>query len=75
LDQSAAILSHQVAGLVPDMFSNFYLVKNHKIVKNPTIIEARGKSTDLESLYFLALGSTELKIIKFYIIKLAIDLL
>jgi hypothetical protein len=51
------------------------LVKNHKIVKNPTIIEARGKSTDLESLYFLALGSTELKIIKFYFIKLAIDLL
>jgi hypothetical protein len=43
-----------VAAWVPDMFCNFYLVKNHKIVKNSTTAKAREKiSTDLESLELL----------------------
>jgi hypothetical protein len=29
-EKSAASFCHQVAALVPDMFSNFYLVKNKK---------------------------------------------
>jgi len=29
--------------LVPDMFCNFYLVKNHKIVNNSATTEAREK--------------------------------
>ncbi len=34
---------------VPDMFLNFYLVKNHKIAKNSIATKAREKiSTDLE---------------------------
>ncbi len=38
---------------VPDMFYNFYLAKNHKIAKNSTTTNARGKiSTALESLEF-----------------------
>ncbi len=36
-----------------DMFRNFYLVKNHKIVHNSTTTKAIEKiSTDLESLEF-----------------------
>jgi len=39
--------------LVPDMFCNFYLVKNHKIANNSATTEAREKtSTYLESLEF-----------------------
>jgi hypothetical protein len=42
-----------VASLVPDMFYNFYLVKNHKIANKSATTEAREKiSTDLESLEF-----------------------
>jgi hypothetical protein len=42
-----------VAALVPDMFHNFYLVKNHKIANNSSTTEARAKlSTDLESFEF-----------------------
>jgi len=42
-----------VAALVPDMFCNFYLAKNHKIANNSATTEAREKiSTDLESLEF-----------------------
>jgi hypothetical protein len=42
-----------MATLVPDMFGNFYLAKNHKIDKNSTTTKAREKiSTDLESLEF-----------------------
>jgi hypothetical protein len=37
----------------PDMFCDFYLVKNHKIGNNSTTAEAREKlSTDLESSEF-----------------------
>jgi hypothetical protein len=36
---------------LPDMFCNFYIVKNHKIANNSATIEAREKiSTYLESL-------------------------
>jgi len=43
----------QVAAWVPDMFCNFYFMKNHKIAKNSTTTKARDKiSTDLESLEF-----------------------
>ncbi len=51
--ESAASFCHQLAALLPDMFRNFYLVKNHKLAKNSTAIKAREKiSTDLESLQF-----------------------
>ncbi len=51
--ESAANFCHQVAAWFPDLFSNFYLVKNHKIANNSTTTKAREKiSTDLESLEF-----------------------
>jgi hypothetical protein len=34
--KSAASFCRQVAVWFPDMFGNFYLVKNHKIAKNST---------------------------------------
>jgi hypothetical protein len=50
---SAASFCHQLEALFPDMFCNFYLVKNHKIAKNSTTIKAREKiSTYLESIDF-----------------------
>jgi len=50
---SAASFCHQVAALVPDMFWNFYLVKNNKIANNSAITQAREEiSTYLESLEF-----------------------
>jgi hypothetical protein len=33
-----------VAAWVPDMFSNFYVMKNHKIANNPTTTDAREKN-------------------------------
>jgi hypothetical protein len=51
--KSAASFCHQVASCFPDMFCNFYLVKNHQIAKNATTTKAREQiSTDLESLEF-----------------------
>jgi len=42
-----------VAALVPDMFCNFYFVKNHKIANNSATTKARGKiRTYLEFLEF-----------------------
>ena len=41
---SAASFCRQVAALVPDMFCNFYLVKNHKIAKTSTIAKAKEKN-------------------------------
>jgi hypothetical protein len=39
--------------LIPDMFVNFYLVKNHQIANNSAAFEAREKiSTYLKSLEF-----------------------
>jgi hypothetical protein len=49
--KSAASFCRQMAALVPAMFCNFYLVKNHKIADNPATTEAREKTnTYLESL-------------------------
>ncbi len=51
--KSAASFCCQVAALVPDMFCNFYFVKNHKIANNSATSEARERiSTYLESLGF-----------------------
>ncbi len=51
--KSAAIFCHQVAALVPDMFCNFYSVKNHEMAKNSTTTKAGEKmSTNLEFLEF-----------------------
>jgi hypothetical protein len=48
---SAASFCCQVAALVPDVFCNFYFVKNHKIANNSASTEAREKiSTHLEAL-------------------------
>jgi hypothetical protein len=48
---SAARFCSQVAACVPDVFRNFYLVKNHKIANNSATTEARKKiSKGLESL-------------------------
>ncbi len=41
--KSAGSFCCQVAALVPDLFCNFYLVKNHKIAKNSTTSDAREK--------------------------------
>ncbi len=75
--QSGVTFCRQVAAWFPDMFSNFHLLKNHKIVKNSTNTKAREKiSTDLESSDFLKLfgvGLTKLKTIKFYLTILATD--
>ncbi len=50
---SAASFYHKLAVLVPDMFCNFYFVKNHKIANNSATTGAREKiSTYLESLEF-----------------------
>jgi hypothetical protein len=49
----AASFCHQVAALVPPMFCNFYLVKNHKIADNSATTEAKEKiSIYLTSLEF-----------------------
>jgi hypothetical protein len=49
--KSAASFCRQVAALVPDMFCNFYILKNHKIAGNSATTEAREKiSTYLEFL-------------------------
>jgi hypothetical protein len=37
----ATSFCHQVAALVPDMFCNFYLVKNYKIANDTATSEAR----------------------------------
>ncbi len=51
--KSAASFRRQVAAWFPDIFCNFYLVKNHKIAKNSTTTKVREKiSTDVESLEF-----------------------
>ncbi len=51
--EGIASFCHQVAALVPDIFGNFYLVKNRKNGNNSATTEAREKiSTYLESLEF-----------------------
>jgi hypothetical protein len=52
-EKSAASFCHLVAALVPGMFCNFYLVKNHKIANNSAATQAKEKiSTHLGSLEF-----------------------
>ncbi len=52
-DKSAARFCYQVAAWDPDIFSNFYLMKSHKIANNSANTETREKiSTDLKSLEF-----------------------
>jgi hypothetical protein len=51
--KSAASFCHQLAALVPDMYCNFYLVKNCKSAKDIITTKAREKiSADSESLEF-----------------------
>ncbi len=51
--KSAASFCRKVAVLVPDMFCNFYLVKNHKITNKSATTEATEKiSTYFESIEF-----------------------
>jgi hypothetical protein len=42
--RSAARFCRQVAAWFSDMFSNFYLLKNHKITKNSATTKAREKN-------------------------------
>jgi hypothetical protein len=52
--KSAASFCRQVAAWLPDMFCNFYFVKNYKIAKNSATTKAREKLiNDSESLDFL----------------------
>jgi hypothetical protein len=37
--KSAASFCHQVAAWAPDIFCNFYLLKNHKIAKNSSTVK------------------------------------
>ncbi len=65
----------QVATWVHNMFCNFYLVKNHKIAKNPTATKAREKtSTYLKSLELFGVCSTKFRINQILLNKLATDL-
>jgi hypothetical protein len=41
--KSAASFCRQVAAWFPDMFCNFYVVKNHKIAKNSAMTKAGEK--------------------------------
>jgi hypothetical protein len=43
-EKSAASFCCHVAAWFPDMFCNFYLLKNHKIAKNSTTTKAREKN-------------------------------
>jgi len=70
--KSAGSFGCQVTSLVPAMFCNFYLVKNHKIADHSATTKAIEKrSTYFESLEFF---DACLKNIKFYLIKLATDI-
>jgi hypothetical protein len=67
-----------MAAWVTDMFFNFYLVKNHKILNSQKPLVLEKKRTDLESLElwkFLNVGLAKFKAIIFYLIKLAMDCL
>ncbi len=50
-----ATFCRQVATWAPDMFCNFYFLKNHKIANNSMTTKTRElKNIDFESLEFLA---------------------
>jgi hypothetical protein len=70
---SAASFWRQVAALVPGIFCNFYLVKNHTIANNSATAKAREKiTTHWEPIYFYDGCLTKFKNIKFYL-KLVTD--
>jgi hypothetical protein len=51
--KSVASFLRQVAAWFPEMFCNFYRMKDHNIAENSTTTKATEKiSTDLESLEF-----------------------
>jgi len=51
--ESAASFCRQVTAWVPDMFCNFYLVKNHEMANNSTTTKAgENISKDLDSWEF-----------------------
>jgi len=50
--ESAASFCCQVAALFPDIFCNFYLVKNRKIAKNSTTTKARKNKKSLLLRFF-----------------------
>ncbi len=65
-----------MAAWVPEMFRNFYLAKNHKIVNSSTTTDAGEEtSPDLESLDLKKLMYVPLisKTTKFYLMKLTTD--
>ncbi len=65
----------QVGTWVPNMFCKIYLMKNHKIAKNPTATKAREKiSRDLKSLEFFGVCSTKFRINQILLNKLVADL-
>jgi len=51
LDKPVPIFCRQVAAWAPDIFCNFYILKNHKIVNDSTTAEAH-LCTYLDSLEF-----------------------
>ncbi len=65
-NNETASLCHQVASLDPDMFCNFYFVKNHKIANNSATAEAGEK---------ISTSFLDVRLFKFenYQIKLATD--
>jgi hypothetical protein len=75
--KSAASFCRQVATWVPDMFCNFYFVKNHKIAKKSTTTKAIEKNYRrfgiLRILELFDACLLTLKTIKFYLIRLATD--
>jgi hypothetical protein len=52
-EKSAADFCLQVAAFVPDMFCNFYLIKSHKIVSNPTTTEAIEKMRSRPGIFII----------------------
>jgi len=71
--ESAARFCRQVAAWVPDVFCNFYLVKNYEIAQNSTTTKAREKNKHIFEIFpiFLVYVWANFKMIKFYLTKLA----
>ncbi len=62
-DKSAASFCCHIAACVPDIFCNFYFVKNHKIANNLTTFNASEKISTY--LYSLELKKIDVCLIKF----------
>ncbi len=73
-DKSRANICHQVVAWVPDVFCNFYLVKNCIIANNSTTTNAREPmSTNMESLELFDVCLTKFKNNQILLIKLTTD--